>query len=251
MNKAQVQALEDDPLLQEAEQEDEGREWLTTFADLSMLLLVFFILLYSMSTLDTEKFSETFSSVTKALSGRMQEIATSKISQEEAGVLLDQVLMQRQIIESQRKVFSEVKTLQTEKGIEGIVSATFENGVITLRAPGDVFFAPGQVELTPSGKNIILLLKGVFTQHPDQIINIRGYTDDTVPTGAKYKDNWEVSSLRAVNVLRFLLDEGIEASRLTATGLASLNPLVPNTTDENRAKNRRVEFILEKRVTGQ
>jgi chemotaxis protein MotB len=237
-------------LAPEPTDENEGQEWLTTFADLCMLLLVFFILLYSMSTLDDEKFSETFSSVTRALSGQMEQIATSRITQEEAGVLLDQVLMQRQIIESQRKVFSEVKALQTEKGIEGVVSATFENGVITLRAPGDVFFKPGQVRLSPLGEKIMLAMKDFFVQHPDQVINIRGYTDDTQPTGRVYQDNWEVSALRAVNVLRFLLEQGIEANRLTATGLASLNPIVPNTSAENRAKNRRVEFILEKRVTG-
>ncbi|WP_022661029.1 OmpA/MotB family protein [Paucidesulfovibrio longus] len=248
--KPQRPSFTDDLVILETD-DNEGNEWLTTFADLSMLLLVFFILLYSMSTLDTEKFSETFTSVTKALQGQMDQIATSRITNEEAGVLLDQVLMQRQIIESQRKVFSEVKALQTEKGIEGVVSATFEDGVITLRAPGDVFFAPGQVSLTPLGEKIILTLKDFFTQHPDQVINIRGYTDDSLPSGSRYQDNWEISALRAVNVLRFLLNQGIEPNRLTATGLASLNPLVPNTTTENRAKNRRVEFILEKRVTGQ
>lgn len=243
-------ATSDEALLSaKYEDEEEGREWLTTFADLSMLLLVFFILLYSMSTLDNEKFSETFSSVTQALSGQMEQIATSRITQEEAGVLLDQVMMQRQIVESQRKVFSEVKALQTEKGIEGVVSATFENGLITLRAPGDVFFSPGQVALSPLGEKIMMTMKDFFIQHPDQVINIRGYTDDTQPTGRVYQDNWEVSALRAVNVLRFLLDQGIEPGRLTATGLASLNPIVPNTSAANRAKNRRVEFILEKRVT--
>ncbi len=115
------------------EEDDSDNAWLTTFADLSMLLLVFFVLLYSMSTLDTEKFSETFTSVTQALQGQMDKISTSRITQEEAGVLIDQVMMRRQIIESQRKVFAEVKTLQTKKGVEGLVSANFEDGVITIR----------------------------------------------------------------------------------------------------------------------
>ncbi|WP_243546799.1 OmpA/MotB family protein [Pseudodesulfovibrio tunisiensis] len=233
------------------EEDDSGGEWLTTFADLSMLLLVFFVLLYSMSTLDTEKFSETFSSVTKALSGRMDKVSTSRISREEAGVLIDQALMRRQIIESQRKVFAEVKTLQTKKGVEGLVSANFEDGIITLRVPGDVMFASGQIELAPKGRAILATLRNFFIQHPDQTIKIIGYTDNmSVRPGGRFKDNWEVSALRAINVLRALLKMGIEPSRLTATGLADLNPLFPNTTDAYRAKNRRVEFILEKRVSG-
>ncbi len=234
--------------------EEEEREgaWLTTFADLSMLLLVFFILLYSMSTLDTEKFSNTFSSVTQALQGRMKKISTSKITNEEAGVLIDQALMRRQIIEAQRKVFAEVKTLQTKKGVEGVVSANFEDGVITLRVPGDIMFKPGQIALSPRGVQVVLALKDFFFQHKDQQIKIVGYTDNTRPSSkSRFKDNWEISALRAVSVLRELLKVGIESTRLTATGLAYLNPIYPNTTKEYRAKNRRVEFILEKRVVGE
>ncbi|WP_018125305.1 OmpA/MotB family protein [Desulfovibrio oxyclinae] len=234
-------------------QEEEGdqQDWLTTFADLAMLLLVFFILLYSMSTLDTTKFSETFSSVTHALSGKMEKIATSRITREEAGVLIDQALMRRQIIESQRKVFAEVKTLQTTKGLEGVVSANFEDGVITIRVPGDVMFGSGRVTLSPEGKRLVSQLRDFFIKHPDQTIKILGYTDNTPVSGrGRFKDNWEISAMRAVNVLRMLLQMGIEPSRLTATGLADMNPIYPNTTPAYRAKNRRVEFVLEKRVTG-
>lgn len=240
-----------DPMAQVEEDEGDANEWLTTFADLSMLLLVFFILLFSMSTLDVDKFSETFSSVTQALKGKMDKLSTSRISRDEAGVLIDQVLMRRQIIQSQQKVFSDVRTLQTKKGVEGLVSANFEDGVITMRVPGDVLFAPGQVDLSPRGKGLILQLRDFFIQHPDQSINIRGFTDSTRPAaGSRFRDNWEISALRAVNVLRELMKMGIEANRLTATGLADLNPLYPDTTPENRARNRRVEFILEKRVSG-
>lgn len=233
------------------EGDDGGGEWLTTFADLSMLLLVFFVLLYSMSTLDTQKFSETFSSVTQALQGEMKKIATSRITQEEAGVLIDQVMMRRQIIESQRKVFADVKTLQTKKGVEGLVSANFEDGVITIRVPGDVMFKGGQINLTPKGVALVRTLKDFFIQHRDQTIKIVGYTDNSRPSAkSRFKDNWEISALRAVSVLRQLLKMKIESTRLTATGLAYLNPIAPNTSPENRAKNRRVEFILEKRVMG-
>lgn len=233
------------------EDDDGGGEWLTTFADLSMLLLVFFVLLYSMSTLDTEKFSKTFSSVTQALHGEMNKISTSRITQEEAGVLIDQAMMRRQIIESQRKVFADVKTLQTKKGVEGIVSANFEDGVITLRVPGDIMFKPGSIQLSPQGRQLVLSLKDFFFKHRDQTIKIVGYTDNVRPSStSRFKDNWEISALRAVTVLRELLKMGLESTRLTATGLAYLNPLFPNTSDEYRAKNRRVEFVLEKRVSG-
>jgi chemotaxis protein MotB len=243
-------AEDDKPIIQDPEEEEVNTTWLVTSADMSMLLLCFFILLYSMSTLDTSKLSDTFSSVTKALKGKMDKVATSRVTREEAGVLIDQALMRRQIVESQRKVFAEVKTLQTTKGMEGLVSANFENGVISLRLSGDVLFAPGQAQLSAQGVQALTGLKDFLFRHPDQTVNIRGYTDDVKPVGSRYADNWELSSMRAVNVLRVLMQMGLEPKRLTATGLADMDPLYPNNTEENRARNRRVEIILEKRVMG-
>jgi chemotaxis protein MotB len=82
-----------------------------------------------------------------------------------------------------------------------------------------------------------------------QTINIKGYTDDLKPSSSsRYRDNWEISALRAVNVLRYYIEHGIESQRLTATGLGDLDPLMPNTNEANRSQNRRVEFVFERRV---
>lgn len=245
--------MADEDHLRGPDEEDSGdpNEWLTTFSDLTMLLLCFFILLYAMSTPDEKKINTALQAVTSALGGKESKLATSKISTEEAGVIMDQVLMNRQIQLAQQKVFSDVKYLQTKKGLEGLVGANFEDGVITMRAPGDALFSRGEVALSEQGRAILLDMKDFFIQHADQTINIRGYTDDQPPpSGSRFKDNWEVSSMRAVNVLRVLMQMGIEPKRLTSTGLADLNPLYPNTTEEFRAQNRRVEFVLEKRVSG-
>ncbi|WP_321402796.1 flagellar motor protein MotB [Maridesulfovibrio sp.] len=231
--------------------EDDSNEWITTFADLSMLLLVFFILLYSMSEIDAKKFDMTFQSVSKSISGKMQKIATSKVSREEAGAILNQVVTRRQIIKAQRKVFEDVKYLQTTKGVEGIMSAKFEDGKIIIKLPSDVLFDAGNVQLSKKGQAAVKALKNFFITHPDQYINIKGYTDDTQPgTKSRLKDNWEISSLRAVNVLRYLMKMGIKPNRLTATGLGEMDPLVPNNSPRNRQRNRRVEFVLDKIMTG-
>ena len=134
---------------------------------------------------------------------------------------------------SNAKVYSEVRTFMNRKGVEGLVGAVFDEGVITLNVPGTVLFASGQVELSPEGEAMMDILVDMFIQRNDQTINIRGYTDDIPPPkDSRFRDNWEISSLRAVNVLRYLLRKGIEPSRLTATGLADLDPLYPNTTVE-------------------
>jgi len=143
-----------------------------------------------------------------------------------------------------------VRTFITRKGVEGVVGAVLEEGKITLRVPGDVLFAPGEVELNDKGKQVIGTLKDFLVKSVDQHINIRGFTDDVPPSRqSRFKDNWEISSLRAVYVLRYLMELGLDQKRLTATGLADLEPLYPNNTAENRARNRRVEIVLEKQVS--
>lgn len=229
-------------------EEDDSGSWLTTFADLSLLLMCFFVLLFSMSSLDVNRFTDSFLAVKQALSGKKVDIANSRIFNEEAGALVTQVQMQRQILESQRKVFSDMQFYQNTKGLEGVVGAHFDKGFITLRVPGDVMFAPGATTLSPKGKAVLDTLKDFFIKHADQRINIKGFTDNVQPSGGRFKDNWEISALRAVNVLRYLMGMGLKPNRLTATGLADLEPLMPNSSPQNRALNRRVEFVLEKRV---
>jgi chemotaxis protein MotB len=227
---------------------EEPKEWLMTFADLSLLLLVFFILLFSMSTLDPVKFTDSFTSVKRALGEESKELMTARVKSEEAAIL-DSIKMQKQLIESQKKIFSDVKTFLNRKGVEGVVGAVFDEGKITLRIPGEALYPSGRVQLTDEGRKVIQEVKDYLSKVPDQQINIRGFTDDVPPgRNSRFEDNWEISSLRAVNVLRYLMQLGIESERMTATGLADLEPLFPNNSPENRARNRRVELVLEKQV---
>ncbi len=230
------------------EDENGVDEWIVTYADMCMLLLVFFILLYSMSTIDLTRFTDSFTAVRQAL-GEDSKAATHMRVEQEEGAIMESVLLQRQLIADQRKVYSEMRTFMNRKGLEGVIGAVFDEGVITLRLPSEVLFEAGKAKISPEGRKVLMQLKDVFIQRNDQNIDIRGFTDNTPPPeGSRFNDNWELSAMRAVNVLRILLDEGVEASRLTATGLADMEPIFPNSTEENRAKNRRVEFVLEKRV---
>jgi len=232
------------------EEEGEGGEWLVTFADMSMLLLTFFILLFSMSTLDITRFSDSFTSVRQALGQDGERASTLRVESDD-GAILESVMLQKQLLDAQRKVYSDIRTYMNRQGVEGIIGAVFDEGVITLNVPSSALFEKDEVTVSPQGREVLLKLKDIFIKRNDQDINIRGYTDSDPPApGSRFADNWEVSALRAVNVLRLYLEVGIEPNRLTATGLADLHPLYPNTTSENKARNRRVEFVLEKRIGG-
>ncbi len=235
----------------EEEETEAGETWLTTFADISLLLMTFFVLLYSMSSPDVTKFLDSFQSVKKALGSSGKNLMTSPAAQNESTILVEQARLKQQLIREQQRTYRDFETYVSRKGIEGIVAAKLESGKITIKVPSEVLFSRGSAELSTAGKGVLANLKDYFIKIPDQTINIRGFTDDTpLEMGSRYKDNWELSAMRAVNVLRFFVSNGMPSNRLTATGLADLEPLYPNTSEQNRKQNRRVEFVLEKRIGG-
>jgi chemotaxis protein MotB len=222
-------------------------EWLTTLADLSMLLMAFFILLFSMSSLDTKKFTDSFQSVKKAMGSKGKELMTAPVSVQDVSVMVEQAKLKQQIINEQRKVYNDFRSYVSSKGVEGVVAATLEAGKITLNMPSGVLFDKDSADLGAKGKALLDTMFDFLIKMPGERVNIRGFTDNLPPPqGSRFHDNWELSAMRAVNVLRYLVAKGMPANRLTATGLADLEPLYPNSTEENRAGNRRVEFVLER-----
>jgi len=237
--------------MEQEQEEDEPKNWITIFADIALLLLVFFVLLFSFSTLNDEKFRETILSVRESLGRKDTEDWGMRVRTDTSGVLMDRATQFRQLREAQQQTFADIQYFQNEKGIEGIVGARLDEGKITLTLPSEVLFDLGEVELKPEGKKMLQDMKDIFNRHPQQRINIEGHTDNTPPReGGRFEDNWEISSMRALNTLRFLMQEGIDPGRMTATGYADLQPLYPNTTEGNRDRNRRVEFVLERHVGG-
>ena len=190
----------------------ETQYWLPTYAALGMALLACFVMLYS---------------------GKESVQAQSR----------------KQLVAMQTNAFNDIRSFIAQNGMETGIEAILEESSITLRLSESLLFAAGTEQFLPSALNTLNLLKELFIIQAQQTINIRGYTDDSPPpAGARFRDNWELSALRAAHILRHLLAQGIEPGRLTATGFGELEPLFPNTVQENRAKNRRVEFVLERHL---
>ncbi len=237
-------ALEEEP-----EEPEEAQEWLATFADLSTLLLCFFVLLYSMSSVDAQKFDATFSSIRDTFGGDNKDHLSmpEESKPADAQSMEEMVRIQEEIIESQRQSYNTIQSFITKEQMENQITAVFDNGKIILTVPGDVLFNPASEFLSANAERALYTLLNIFHQNRDQSINIHGYSDNTpVPRGARFYDNWELSGLRAVNVLRYYLNAGVETHRIVASGMGELNPKFPNDTNEHKAQNLRVEFILEK-----
>lgn len=234
--------------------EPEDMAWLATYGDMVTLLLVFFVLLVSMSTVEVKRFQSVFGSMRMAFGGlSASEIAggqmQSNIDSNTQQSVQDLMRIRQELLKNQENVFNAIQSYLSKKNVEGDVGAVLDEGTITLTIGDSLLFAPGSEELSEGAEEQLETILEIIEANREMTVNIKGYTDDSaIPEGARFKNNWELSALRAVNVLRWLIDHGIDPLRITATGMGDLNPRFPNDSPENKAKNRRVEFCLERQV---
>ncbi len=235
-------------------EEPEDMGWLATYGDMVTLLLVFFVLLVSMSTVEVKRFQSVFGSMRMAFGGlNTSEIAggqmQSNIDSNTEQSLQDLMRIRQELLKNQENVFNAIQSYLSKKNVEGKVGAVLDEGTITLTIGDSLLFAPGSEHLAEGAEEQLQTILEIVQSNRDMTLNIKGYTDNSpIPEGARFKNNWELSALRTVNVLIWLVEHGMDPLRMTATGMGDLNPRFPNDTPENKAKNRRVEFCLERQV---
>ena len=221
-------------------------EWLATFGDLMSLLLCFFVLLLSMSTMDAKKVKEAIGSLAGALSvlegGTQTEVSRERIQK---ATPIKKTEETAQSVNKLKAAVTEFK--QLTKGGKGanFILQEGEKGFF-IRLPADITFAPGSA--TINNTDALLFLKRIsviINQYlPKNVeIQIKGYTDNMPPPPASpYTDNWELSAQRAISVLRILIKNGVNPKQLSAAAYGQYHPIASNVTPQGRAKNRRVEI---------
>ena len=228
--------------LEEIAQTDARGAWLLTYADLVTLILVFFVLLFSLSKMETGNIVDALKSFEITIGNETPK--TSLFDIIDTGALgkrkkLDQLTGMREM-----DVFKEIKSFISKIGLGESVNAEFTEGKIVLRVEGGVLFRSGSADLLPEASHILSDIIQIIQNNPHYDVDIQGHTDDRPISTPRFASNWELSAIRATTVLRYLIENGIFEERLTATGFADLRPIASNNTPEGRRKNRRVEFVL-------
>lgn len=252
--------------------------WMATFSDLMNLLLCFFILLFSMSSVDAAKFEEIAASLSSSFSifdsgspsiidGSLVSSGVSQLTQldnyqesmgkneDENDTTLDNEEVKDKYDQMQSEATGELKDkLEDELGKEGLLSGDYEGFIdmditsqyVTLTLNGAILFDSGNAAIKNSAKGFIDKLGDVLTRYKENQIEIKGFTD-TVPvgSGSRYKDNMELSQARAYSVYKFLVTtKNMSQDKLECAGRGEQEPIASNDTEEGRALNRRVEIRI-------
>jgi len=208
--------------------------WALTFGDLVTNLMLFFIVLYAMSTIQVDKLLVLSDSLKKSLN------KTSVESTQVGAALLSDPRRATKTTATSEAVEEAVRAFGLEKGVT--VSEDERGTIISLI--DSYFFDPGQTVINDRTKPILKEV-GQFIKETNGLVHVEGHTDDIKVFRPPIYSNWELSALRATEVVRFFIKENnIPENHLAAVGYGPTKPLVPNINSENRARNRRIDLVL-------
>jgi chemotaxis protein MotB len=254
------------------EEEHENHErWLITYADMITLLMVLFVVLFSIGQVDLAKFQALKHSLSNSLGGpaKPNPVVTGGAGVLTAGSQISGAVPggtgsigspvpanQALVALVQKKAAAEQATLNeaerqieqalTGKGLQNAVTFRQEvRGLVVTVVSDNVLYPVGSAVLQPEGRAVLDALAPALAHLPNSI-SVEGHTDNQpIVGGGEYPTNWELSTARATAVVRYLIDaHAVTPTRLAAAGYADTHPIVPNTSASNQALNRRVEIVV-------
>ena len=242
--------------------------WMNTFSDLMNLLLCFFVLLFSMSTVDAEQFELVAASLSNSFSilpaggaaiadGTLVANGISQLNNlaeyvKNMGVSMDEAEEQdveEQIeeikLEQSEKMAESIQEYLEQQNIEEYVDLDFNSQYVLLTLNGAVLFESGSSDLKNDAVPLIDSIGNMLTGYTENIIEVEGHTDNVPIHTAKYANNNVLSSFRALSVAEYLINnKGINPAKLKYSGRGEYVPVADNSTPEGRALNRRVEIKI-------
>jgi chemotaxis protein MotB len=222
---------------------------LWSFVDLMTLLLILFILFYSHAV--TRKGSAGDPANTQTQSAAAQVTEVHKASMAAEPVKYDPHQPKPDEIKNEEenpdealaKLEQQVRQTVSEK-IKNDFSIHWNQKRLVLVLGERIAFNVGEADLLPDFQPTLKQIAEFISSQKDYNVTVAGHTDDTPINTTQFPSNWELSAIRAVNVAKFMILNGVNPHQISTEGYSAYRPLQPNTTDQNRHANRRVEITL-------
>lgn len=254
--------------------------WINTFADLMNLLLCFFVLLFSMSTVDADKYEQLVTSLSESIdifdgggkavgegafisSGTSQKISMEQYfnefensgenpqEEEDDASLTEEEKYKRKMAEELKQkteeLYAEVMQESEKKKIEDMVTVSMDDQYqyVQISLNGAILFDSGSDEINKSALGILSKVGDILKIYDKHMIKIEGHTDNVPISGGQFKNNMWLSTARATRVFEYFTNKKkLDPATLEATGRSEYNPVASNDTAKGRAKNRRVEIKI-------
>ena len=255
--------------------------WQGTFGDLMNLLLCFFVLLFSMASMDAAKFEEVAASFSSAFSvfsggemaigkgaligdgvsqltelssyvtsmGLAQSGEDSDSEETKVGEMEQQELMEaaeKEQLEASEKLAEKIEQALDAGEIDNLVSLNYTSQYVQLTIQGSILFDSGKTEIKEDAIPVIDKVGQILETYAGGTIEIEGHTDNVpMSSGGKYANNDELSAGRALSIFYYLTENtNLDPMNLVHTGRGQYDPIADNSTDEGRARNRRVEIKI-------
>ncbi|WP_411170566.1 flagellar motor protein MotB [Clostridium sp. MB05] len=226
------------------EKPENHERWLLTYSDLITLLMIFFVVLYSASTVNETKYKQLATSMGAVFTGGSTVLGSeenSGSSSDNAGELKPLVQTEEEKLKGiENQINDIVKDLQ----LEGSVSTSIEERGLIISFTDSVFFDSGKADIKDELKPKLISVSKILNKI-DNYVRVEGHTDNIPINNSDFHSNWQLSSVRASNVVEFLINYGeISPNRLSAVGYGEYRSSADNNTEEGRAKNRRVDILI-------
>jgi chemotaxis protein MotB len=157
---------------------------------------------------------------------------------------LAELRKQREAAEKRLKAFRDLKKRFAKLVDTGKLKVVFRHGQMVLELPSGILFASGQAALSKAGQAALQEVLDILLEFKDRRFVIAGHTDTDRIKSRKFKNNWDLSTARALSVVQFMIQAGFPATNVGAAGYGEFDPVAPNDTPENKQLNRRIEIIL-------
>jgi chemotaxis protein MotB len=225
---------------------ENDERWLLTYSDLITLLFVLFVVMYAISTTDVRKMTLLAQSLSAAFNADVltgQQAISISDGQ-------DMTVQQDTSSSGTSPVQSDLKAIKAAledyaigQGLGGEVEVGMTPQGIVIRLNDALLFSSGRAHLDDHALKLVQQVTDIVKPLPNKV-RIEGNTDDQAPDGVLFTSNWDLSSARALAVLKAMVDVGMDPSRLSALGNAQFSPLTPNVDEASRIKNRRVDIVI-------
>lgn len=243
--------------------------WMTTFSDLMNLLLCFFVLLFSMSTVDAQKFEMVIASLQSSFSilpaggssvgeGQMVSAGVSQLefldkfykeetnsqAEEQEEKTLEEEYEEKALEESE-EMAEQIEQQAQEEGIQNEVEVDFNAQYVLITLNGALLFDSGSADIREDAYPLVDKIGAILGRYDQNIIEIEGHTDNVPINTPKFENNDVLSMYRALSVKDYILGvTSLNPAYLKSSGRGDYVPVADNSTPEGRAKNRRVEIKI-------